>query len=84
MDSFNEIRNVLQEVLQLGDRARRMERGTQLLGGIPEFDSAAVVSVVMAVEDRFGLVVEDEEITAETFQTVGTLTDFVDRKLAAG
>lgn len=84
MTTFDEVRAVLKDVLQLGPRADAMDRNTSLLGGIPEFDSAAVVSVVMALEDRFGFTIEDEEISADTFHTIGALSDFADRKLAAG
>ena len=56
-------------------------RGTHLIGAIPEFDSMAVVSVITALEERFGIAVEDDEITAEVFQTVGSLTQFVEGKL---
>jgi acyl carrier protein len=83
MATFDDVREVLRDVLQLGPRADGFDANTSLLGGIPEFDSAAVVSVVMALEDRFGFEIEDEEINADAFETVGTLTDFVDGKLAA-
>jgi acyl carrier protein len=51
-----------------------------LFGELPEFDSMAVVNVVTALEERFGIVVEDDEISAETFETVGALARFVDSK----
>ena len=42
----------------------------------------AVVNVITALEDHFGITVDDDEISAQTFETVGTLTDFVEQKLA--
>ena len=68
------------EVLQLGDRAAGMTADTALLGNIPEFDSMAVVSVITALEDQFDIVVEDDDISAETFETLGSLVEFVDSK----
>jgi acyl carrier protein len=56
---------------------------TPLLGSIPELDSMAVVTVITMIEERFGIVVDDDEISAETFETVGTLYDFVNAKLGA-
>ena len=53
---------------------------TTLLGGIPEFDSMAVVTVITALEDNYGFVVDDDEISADTFATVGTVVDFVVQK----
>ena len=41
----------------------------------------AVVSVITAIEDNYGFVVDDDEIDAETFETVGSLATFVDSKL---
>ena len=82
METIETVRRILGETLQLGDRAASLDRGTALFGGIPEFDSMAVVTVLTAMEDQFGFAVEDDEISAETFETVGSLTDFADRKLA--
>jgi acyl carrier protein len=59
-----------------------LERGTALLGNLPELDSMAVVSVITALEERYGFTVNDDEISAETFATLGSLVDFVERKLA--
>ena len=46
-----------------------------------EFDSMAVVSVITALEDQLGILVEDDDITGETFETLGNLTAFVQSKL---
>ena len=81
MSTISELRSILKETLQIGDRAGALDESTVLFGGIPEFDSIAVVSVVSAIEDRFGFVVEDEEINAETFATMGSLSAFIDSKL---
>lgn len=60
-----------------------MSESTVLLGSIPEFDSMAVVSVITALEDNYGFVVDDDEIEAETFETIGSLVSFVENKLEA-
>ncbi len=83
MATIDNVRNILKDVLQLGPRADGLQETTSLFGSIPEFDSVAVVSVLTALEDRFGIMIEDDEISAETFETVGNLTRFVDNKLAA-
>lgn len=80
MVEFKEIKQVLGDVLQLGARTAALGPDTPLLGSIPEFDSMAVVSVVTAIEERFGIFVEDDEISADTFETVGTLYEFVNQK----
>ncbi len=54
-----------------------------LLGSMPELDSMAVVAVITALEDHFGFEVDDDEISADTFATVGTLAAFVEEKTKA-
>ncbi len=83
MATIDNIRNILKDILQLGPRAEGLDASTSLFGSIPEFDSVAVVTVLTALEDRFGILIEDDDISAETFETVGNLTAFVDQKLAA-
>ena len=82
MSSIDQIRNILDSTLGLNGRAQKFTRDTALLGNIPEFDSMAVVTVITSIEEHFGIVVDDDEVDAETFETVGTLVDFVDRKLS--
>lgn len=83
MDYTDRIKGILRSALQLGDRANQLTRSTPLLGGIPEFDSMAVVTVMTMIEDEFGFSVADDEISGETFETVGSLADFVARKADA-
>ncbi len=83
MDYTDRIKRILGSALQLGDRANHFTRSTPLLGGIPEFDSMAVVTVLTMIEDEFGFSVADDEISGETFETVGSLADFVAQKAEA-
>ena len=83
MNVLNDIRIVLDDVLGLGGRAASFDRETRLLGAIAEFDSMAVVSLITALEERFDITVDDDDIDGETFSTVGALADLVAGKLAA-
>ena len=76
------IKRVLRETLQLGDRVNTFTESTALFGSIPEFDSMAVVNVVAGLEEQFNIEVDDDEITAEVFETFGSLTRFVHQKVA--
>lgn len=76
------VRNILRETLQLGDRIENMDAGSPLLGAVPELDSMAVITVVTAMEDEFDFIVDDDEISADTFATLGSLIDFVQTKAA--
>ena len=80
MDVLSEVRSVLDDILSLGGRAAAFTRETCLLGAIPELDSMAVVSLITALEDRFGITVDDDDIGGETFATVGALVDFVSER----
>ncbi len=72
---------VLINVLQLqGDNAS-LEEDTPLLGAFPEFDSMAVVSILTALEDKYGFYVDDDEVDGQIFETIGSLTAFVKEKL---
>lgn len=83
MNLVREVTRVLDEVLSLGGRASAFTRDTHLLGAIPELDSMAVVSLITTLEERFGFMVDDDEIDGATFATVGSLVDFVNAKVAA-
>ena len=41
-----QVRMILRDTLQLGDRAARLNSGSDLLGALPELDSMAVVTVI--------------------------------------
>jgi len=79
---MQDVKSIITESLQLGPRADVLSAETPLLGNLPELDSMAVVTVITALEDRYGFFVEDDEISAETFTTLGSLTQFVSEKLA--
>lgn len=81
MSHIDQVRAILDTTLNLGGRGRDFTRATALLGNLPELDSMAVVMVLTGIEERFGIVIEDDEVSAETFETLGTLVDFVDAKL---
>ena len=80
---LDEVKAVVGSALQLGDRVRSMGESRALLGAVPELDSIAVVNVITALEERFDITVADDEIGAATFETLGSLTRFVEGKLAA-
>lgn len=82
VDVHGELLRLIDEVLSLRGRALSFRRETPLLGGVPELDSMAVVSLITGLEETFGLAVDDDDLDGSTFATVGSLADFVGRKLA--
>jgi acyl carrier protein len=83
MQHLEEVRNILADVLALGERKSSLNKDSALLGSIPELDSMAVINVLTGLEEYFGITVEDDEISATTFETLGSLVQFVEQKLAA-
>lgn len=79
---IDDVRDLLVTTLGIEDRGADFDAATPLLGTIPELDSMTVLELVYAIETRFGVQVEGEEVTVEVFETLGSLTDFVAAKLA--
>ena len=76
-----DVKAVLVSVLGIEDRAATIDAGTPLLGSLPELDSMAVLELVAAFEQEFGVTIDDDEVTAEAFETLGSLTELVAGKL---
>ena len=81
MSTIDRLRKILGDSLQLGPRASALTANDRLLGTIPEFDSMAVVTVITMIEDEFGVTVDDDELSAEVFESLGSLEKFVSGKL---
>lgn len=79
MPHLEAVKHILDTTLGLNGRV--LEANTPLLGSVPELDSMAVIGVIAALEEHFGIEVADEDIHARHFSTVGTLHDFVFAKL---
>jgi acyl carrier protein len=73
---------VLTRTLGIEDRAETLDRSTGLFGELPELDSLGVVELAAALEDRFDIVIDDEDFTGEVFESVGSLADFVGSRSA--
>jgi len=83
MDDLDRVRGILRDTLQIGSRADALSEQSRLFGVIPEFDSVAVVNVVMSIEVEFGIRISDSELSAEIFETLGSLDRFIASKTGA-
>lgn len=81
MEPLDMAREILRSNLQLGARADGMDRNTALMGSLPEFNSLTVVGLIADIEEQTGNAVDDDEISAEIFETVGTFADFIASKI---
>jgi len=78
------LRAILRDVLGLdADRVQGFDSSTALFGSLPELDSMAVATLLTEIEDRFCIVIDDEDVDGEIFETLGSLAAFVASKLGA-
>ena len=76
------LREVLRDVLGLApERVGAFGSDTGLFGHLPELDSMAVAGLLTEIEDRLGIVIEDDEVDGEMLETYGALLEFVTFKL---
>ncbi|MBA4748722.1 MAG: acyl carrier protein [Sphingopyxis sp.] len=77
------LRAVMADVLGLGEaRATALTEASELFGALPEFDSMAVGTVLTELEDRLGIIIDDDEVDGELFATFGSLLAFCRAKQA--
>jgi acyl carrier protein len=75
------LRSLLADVLGLAPaRVAGFDGQTEMFGALPEFDSMAVATLLTGLEERLGVLIEDDDVDAEDFATFGTLIAFVRRK----
>jgi acyl carrier protein len=78
-DTFDRVKVVLVKSLGIQDRAQTLEASTELFGSMPELDSMAVVTLAVNLEREFDFEIDDEDFTGDVFETIGTLTEFVEQ-----
>ncbi len=78
--TLTELIDAVVTTLAIEERRGDLFAGTELLGGIPELDSLALVELVVVIEERFGIAIDDSEFTGEVFETLGSLAAFVGAK----
>lgn len=82
MNITSEIQATFDEVLNLGGATANWTDETPLLGALPELDSLAVTSIMLALEDRFAIIFAEDELEVDSFASVGALRRLVEKKLA--
>ncbi|HEU4969989.1 acyl carrier protein [Sphingomonas sp.] len=76
------VRAVLVDTLGLSpERAAAFHAETALFGSLPELDSMAVAGLLTEIEDRLGIVIEDDEVDGDMLATFGALVTFLDSKV---
>ena len=74
------VRALLVDVLGLAkSRVAKFDDETELFGALPEFDSMAVATLLTEMEERLGVLIEDEDVEAEDLMTFGKLVSLAER-----
>ncbi len=77
------LRTILAEVLGLKPaQVAEFTADTGLFGDLPELDSMAVAGLLTEMEDRLGIVIDEDEIDGDIFETYGSLLAFTRTKQA--
>lgn len=75
------VKQLLIDTLSLDIGVEELADDTLLLGNIPEFDSMAIVSVITALEEAFSFMAEDDDLSAEVFESIASLVAFVEERI---
>lgn len=61
-------------------RVASFHADTELFGALPELDSMAVAGLLTELEDRLGIVIDDDDVDGDLLGTFGALADYAYRK----
>lgn len=81
-ETSDRIREFIKEEVLFEDRDAKLTDDTPLLEGI--MDSLALMQLVAFLEEEFDVEIDDAEMTADNFRTVGDIDDLVQQKVTQG
>lgn len=83
-DTDRQLRRILTDVLGLkAGVADGFTADTGLFGHLPELDSMAVAGLLTEIEDRLGIVIDDEDVDGDLLADYGALLRFCEARQAA-
>ena len=75
---------MLRDVLGISaTRVAAFDADTELFGALPELDSMAVAGLLTELEDRLGIMIDDDEVDGDMLATFGALVAFAESKAKA-
>lgn len=69
------------DALDLQDQSAEFQANTKLLRALPELDSLAVAALLGALERKFSIRIEDDDIDGSTLASIGSLAEFIQTKI---
>lgn len=73
------IKDILYD-LKLIENTRQLDEQTGLLGRGIGLDSIEVLQLVTAIEEKFELIIDDDELVSDYFRTLGNLITFIEER----
>ena len=78
----DKVRSILSDILGLSaEQVAAMDDDTELFGALPELDSMAVAGLLTEMEDRLDIMIDDDDIDGELFESFGSLVAFAKAKV---
>jgi acyl carrier protein len=78
-----ELKALITDVLGIDPaQAEALKTDSGLFGHLPELDSMAVAGLLTEMEDRLGIIIDDDDVDGEMLETYGRLLAFTQAKLA--
>ena len=77
---YEDVVKIVKQTINLPDSTIITEE-TRLLGNFQELDSMSVVLLLAEIEEKFNITIHDDEVSADIFETTGSLTRFIETKL---
>jgi len=81
MVTVAQVLDVVAESLSCTIDVRAMQAEDAILGALPELDSIGIVALITALENRFDVNFEDDDLDAEVFATVASLLAHINTRL---
>ncbi len=76
------IRDYINSELMLEDSSASLSDDTPLLAGV--IDSLGLMQLISFIEEEFDVAIDDAEVTATNFRTVGDIQRLIDQKVQVG
>jgi acyl carrier protein len=77
------VSGLLAERLGFDGNGHQLDEATGLLGQGIGLDSVEVLQLVSAIEEAYGLTIDDDELDREHFLTLGSVVTFIAERLPA-
>ncbi|WP_448565159.1 hypothetical protein [Thalassotalea ganghwensis] len=73
-----QIMDILSELMPAYDNTY-WQSNPELIGVVPEFDSMTIVNLLGEIEERLDIVLDDDDVTAENFESVNSIVSLLTR-----